>query len=63
MDIRIENHGSLFVFWPLSESAKSWVDENVAEPTFLGGTHAIVVEPRYARELADGMMADGLVVV
>jgi hypothetical protein len=58
-DVCIENHGSLFVFQPLTPAARTWIEENVSEEsTWWAG--ALVVEPRYARDLAAGMLADGL---
>jgi hypothetical protein len=58
-DVRVENHGSLFVFQPLTPAAQTWIEENVSEEStwWAGG---LVVEPRYARDLAAGMLADGL---
>jgi len=58
-DVEIENCGSLFVFQPLTPAAEAWIAENVSEEStwWAGG---LVVEPRYARDLAAGMVADGL---
>lgn len=58
-DVQVENHGSLFLFRPLSDFAADWIEENVnGEAQFFGG--ALVVEPRYAGELAEGMVEAGL---
>ena len=60
-DIKVENHGSIFLFQPLTDSARNWIEEHVGEDAqFWSG--ALVCEPRYASDLADGMMSDGLVV-
>ena len=58
-DVCIENHGSLFVFQPLTPAAQAGIEENVSEEStwWAGG---LVVEPRYAGDLAAGMLADGL---
>jgi len=61
MDISIENHGSIFLFRLNTQAASDWVSENVQRDAQFFGD-ALVVEPRYARELASGMLADGLVV-
>jgi hypothetical protein len=59
VDVVVENHFSLLLFRLLSPSAKSWVDQNVQEDAqFFGG--ALVVEPRYARNLIQGMRESGL---
>jgi hypothetical protein len=58
-DVIVENHFSLLLFRLISPSAKSWVDQNVQEDAqFFGG--ALVVEPRYARDLIQGMRESGL---
>lgn len=58
-DVRVENHGTLFLFCPESSAAQEWIATNVQADAQFFGT-ALVVEPRYARDLADGMVADGL---
>lgn len=58
-DVFVENHGSIFLFQPLTAAAEEWIAANVSgEPMRYAG--ALVVEPRYARDLAAGMLADGL---
>jgi len=60
-DVLVENHGSVFMFVPMTQEAREWVDENVGLESWqwLGGGFA--VEPRCALDLANGMQADGLV--
>jgi hypothetical protein len=61
-DVRVRNEGSLFLFLPLTEQASAWIEDNVSkDATYFGD--ALVVEHRYARGLAQGMLDDGLVVV
>lgn len=60
-DVRIENHFSLFLIWPLSEWAEAWIHDNVSRDCQHFGS-ALVVEPRYLSALLEGMAADGLVV-
>jgi hypothetical protein len=59
-DISIENHGSVFLFRINSPAAHAWVSENVQDDAQFFGD-ALVVEWRFARDLAAGMQADGLV--
>jgi hypothetical protein len=60
-DVLVENHFSLILFRLLTPAANQWVDQNVSEDAqFFGG--ALVVEPRYARDLIDGIVAAGLAV-
>lgn len=59
VDVVVENHGTIFLFRLLTDAAQAWVDEHVSdEAQFFGG--ALVVEHRFARNLADGMLGDGL---
>lgn len=61
-DVRIENHGSLFVVQPMTTEAREWMLENVAsEPwQWLGG--GLAVEPRYVFDLVEGMRDAGFTV-
>jgi hypothetical protein len=57
-DFRIENHGSIFLFDPQNTSAEDHLRENVSqEALWFGG--ALVVEPRYARDLAAALQREG----
>lgn len=60
-DVLVENHFSLILLRLLTPAANQWVENNVSEDAqFFGG--ALVVEPRYANDLIDGLIGDGLVV-
>ena len=60
-DVKVENHGTLFLFRLLTDAARDWVEAHVdPEAQWFGG--ALVVEHRYARDLAQGMLDDGLAV-
>lgn len=61
IDISIENHGSIFLFRINSPAAHAWVSENVQDDAQFFGD-ALVVEHRYAADLAAGMREDGLVI-
>ena len=60
VDVTVGNHGSIFLFTPHTETAKEWIKENCQEPMTFGD--AIVVEHRYAHDLTQGMLGDGLIV-
>ncbi|KKM60571.1 hypothetical protein LCGC14_1540570 [marine sediment metagenome] len=62
-DVEVQAEGrSLYLFHLLTSRAREWVQENVpGETTFWAGS--LVVEPRYAGDLAIGMLDDGLEVV
>jgi hypothetical protein len=57
-DVLVTNEGTVFAFELLTAAAEEWVEEFVYEPMFLGST--LVVEWRYAEELARGMVEYGL---
>ena len=59
-DVTVRNEGTIFLVRPVSDVAKTWVDENVGEHQTWGD--AIVVEHRYVGDLLEGMVADGLCV-
>ena len=55
----VENHGSIFLFRPLTTLAEAWIAAHVSGDA-MRYAGALVVEPRYAHDLAAGMLADGL---
>jgi hypothetical protein len=59
-DVLIRNEGTLFLFCPLSDRAKAWIDDHVQPDAQWFGT-ALVVEHRFAWGLAQGMKDEGLV--
>ena len=59
LDVTISDVGSLFLFSPISIAAQEWIAAHVGGEALWWGS-ALVVEPRYARDLSLDMMADGL---
>jgi hypothetical protein len=62
LDLVFENHGSLFLIRPLSESGQQWLDENVGDENTLTFGGAIVCEPRYVEAIFLGAKEEGLAV-
>jgi hypothetical protein len=59
-DVSIENCGTLFLFRAETQLGREWINDHVpAGATYWAGQ--LVVEHRYAYDLAQGMAADGLV--
>jgi len=54
-DLLVRNEGTVFVFCPLTERARAWIDENVQTEAWQWFGSALVVEHRYAWGLASGM--------
>jgi hypothetical protein len=61
MDVRIDFHGSINLVHALTAAAQDWVDEHLPEDATRFGD-AVVVEPRYTRDIVEGMIDDGLAV-
>lgn len=61
-DVVVENHGTIFLFRPLSDFARDWIEENVSREGFHPDWPTLVVEHRYIGDLVHGAIADGLVV-
>jgi len=58
-DFRCENHGSLFLLFPLTQHAQSWIEEHFPEDVQWFG-NAVVVEHRYIWTILDGIQDAGL---
>jgi len=58
-DFTVEDHGSIFLVRPLSDSAKEWINENIGYDAHFLGT-ALVVEHRYITNIIEGMAKAGL---
>lgn len=58
-DFMVKDEGTIWLFYPLSERADQWVQDNVQDDAQFFGT-ALVVEHRYAPGLILGIEADGL---
>ena len=58
-DVAIAPEGTIDLFHVLSRRAERWVDDNV-DPNAQRFGGALVVEHRFATDLAHGMVADGL---
>jgi len=60
-DIIIQNQGSIFLFRPLTRAAEEHLIGNVQDDAqWFGG--ALVVEHRYARDLAAALTEEGFIV-
>lgn len=60
-DVRVENHGSLFLFRVLTPDAQTWVNNHIPDDVQWMG-NGFAVEHRYAENVAVGMVNDGLIV-
>ena len=60
-DFRCANHGSLFLLYPLTKSAQSWISQHIPSAAQTFGK-AIVIEHRYIWAILEGIQTDGLTV-
>ncbi len=60
-DVDIYHDSSVVLFTLNTDSAREWVEENVhLESWQWAGTKSFAVDTRFAKDLADGMVAAGL---
>lgn len=58
-DVAVHNEGTLFLFRTLTDRARNWIAAHVQADALWFGD-ALVVEHRFAADLAQGMRDDGL---
>jgi hypothetical protein len=59
-DVRIVDHGSIFIFELLTDEAREFVDDHVDPDASYFGEDRLVVERRFAGNLAQGLNDHGL---
>ena len=60
-DVLVRSEGTVFLFCPLTERAKNWLEENVETEPWQWFGNTLVVEHRFAWSLGQGMQDAGLV--
>jgi hypothetical protein len=60
-DFICQNHGSLFLLFPLTAPASNWIEEHLPSDRMTFGD-GIVIEPRYVWAILVGLQEDGLTV-
>ena len=58
-DVEVHKSGSLLLFEPMTDPASDWLEKNT-EGTWISG--CLVVEQRYAQDLAQGLQDNGFTV-
>jgi len=60
-DFLVENHGSIVLLRPVTDAGRNWVDEFIGEDNgFQPYFPTVVIEPRYACNVIDGIREYGL---
>jgi hypothetical protein len=59
-DIRVENHGSIVLFFPETDAGQEWIDANLNPEPWQWFGRGLAVEPRYAGPVIESAMDDGL---
>lgn len=60
-DFFFNQHGSICTLLPLTPCAKQWVEEHLCGDEVQTWGGAVVIEPRYAKDIIDGIHADGFI--
>ena len=61
-DFEVENHGSIILLRPLTESAHLWIDEQIGSHNGYQPYYpTVVIEPRYLGPILEGIKDDGMV--
>jgi len=60
-DIEVVNGGSIILLRPETDAGQAWIEENIGQDNgFQPYWPTVVCEVRYAGDVIDGMVADGL---
>ena len=59
VDVEVANNGSFFTFLPITPRAIEWFDKNTPDATRYN--NSIAVDHRYARDIADALVNEGMV--
>jgi len=60
-DIEVANGGSIVLLRPVTSEGRDWVEENIGQDNgYQPYWPTVVCEARYAGDVIDGMVADGL---
>jgi hypothetical protein len=60
-DLRVTDHGSIFLLRPITKAGAEWIDDNIGDDAQWYG-RAVVVEHRYIADIVDGARADGITI-
>jgi hypothetical protein len=61
IDVFVRNEGTVFLFCPLTDRGKNWLEQNVETEPWQWFGNALLVEHRFACGLGQGMRDAGLV--
>lgn len=62
-DVLVRNEGTVVLLTPRSDEAREWVDENLGLESWQWVGDSFAVEWRFAPNVVDGMIGDGLEVI
>jgi hypothetical protein len=62
IDVQVENHGTVYTFEPLTDTAREWIEANVQAESWAWIGNKLSVDHRYAQGLYDLMQMADLVV-
>lgn len=59
IDVQIQNEGSIFILWAMTDRAVEWLEANCASAQ-RWGVNGYVVEHRYVDDIAEAMINSGM---
>jgi hypothetical protein len=62
IDFEFVEHGSICLLTPMTPAANDWDEANIPKDAMRWGACSVVIEPRYAPSILEGIAADGLTV-
>lgn len=62
-DFTVQNEGSIILLHPDTEPAIRWVEDNIGQANgYQPYWPTVVIEPRYVRDIIEGIQAEGLTI-
>lgn len=61
-DVEVRDEGSIVLLTPISDAGRGWVDENLELESWQWYAGGVAIDHRYADDIIEGMVGDGLLV-
>jgi hypothetical protein len=61
-DFLFVNHGTVCILHALTDEARTWVDDHLADDALTWGPSGTVIEPRYVAPILEAIEADGMTI-
>ena len=61
-DFIFQNYGSVTILTPQTDAGREWIADNLPDDAQGWGREGVVIEPRYAGPILDGIASTGLTI-